>query len=127
MILKKNLKYNVIMGFLPISFILLSLQVLQDDEPISSLNDYARLRIEEIPKEELQIDDTQKRLHIVHFHKDYGIGTFPTINSTSHLFRFKTYIFFHSATPQQPVLPSSPARRNGHQIQTPHRHSLRFV
>eukprot|EP00026_Physarum_polycephalum_P001323 Phypoly_transcript_01324.p1 GENE.Phypoly_transcript_01324~~Phypoly_transcript_01324.p1 ORF type:complete len:1117 (+),score=280.10 Phypoly_transcript_01324:120-3353(+) len=48
-------------------------KVLQDDEPISSLNDYARLRIEEIPKEELQMDDTQKRIHVVHFHKDYGI------------------------------------------------------
>jgi len=48
-------------------------KVLQDDEPISSLNDYARLRIEEIPKEEAQVDESQKRIHVVHFHKDYGI------------------------------------------------------
>ncbi len=47
---------------------------MQEEESITTLNDYAKLRAEEIPKEELSIDDNHKRIHVAHFHKDYNIG-----------------------------------------------------
>lgn len=50
-------------------------KVLNEEEPIATLNDYAKLRAEEIPLEEVNMTENQKRVHIAHFHRDFSLGT----------------------------------------------------
>jgi len=53
-------------------------KVLNEEEPIAQVNEYARLRCEEIPLEETQMSDSDRRLHLVHFHRDYN-SAYPTV------------------------------------------------
>jgi len=45
-------------------------KVANDEEPIIALNDYAKLRAEEIPKEELVVDEGDKKIVVGHFHRE---------------------------------------------------------
>jgi len=47
-------------------------KVHSDDTSIITFNDYAKLRAEEVLKEELTMQPTDKRIHVVHYHREFS-------------------------------------------------------